>query len=149
MAALKELLFPIDLAEDTERPLRYARALAHQLGARLHLLYVVQEFDFARGIFIPHANIDKLEEDYRVAAQRKMERLREDHFEGDPDVVCAVAFGDPAEEILGYAERAGIGVIALPTHGRTGLEHALFGSVAEKVVKISHVPVLTIRPENL
>lgn len=149
MALYRELLFPIDLAGDVERPLRYARELAHQLGARLHLLYVVQEFDFARGIFIPHANIDKMEEEFRQAAQKKMERLRQEHFESDPSVTCAVAFGDPAEEILTYTRDKGIDVIALPTHGRKGLERALFGSVAEKVVKSAPVPVLTIRPEKL
>ena len=149
MVVFKQLLFPIDLAGDVERPLRYARDLARQLSARLHLLYVVQEFDFARGIFIPHENIDRMEEEFRAAAEKKMERLREDHFEDDPNVVTAVAFGDPAEEILNYAQRKGIDVIALTTHGRRGLEHALFGSVAEKVVKRSRLPVLTIRPESL
>ncbi len=149
MPTYKEILFPIDLAGEVDRPLAYVRDLARQLSARLHLLYVVREFGFVRGIFIPHENIDKMEEEYRGAAQRHMERLREEHFEDDPTVVAAVAFGNPAEEVLRYAKEKRIDLITLMTHGRTGLEHALFGSVAEAVVKRSPVPVLTIRPQNL
>lgn len=150
MPKFKKLLFPIDLADDVEKLLPYARDLARQFSAKLHLLYVVREFDFARGIFIPHENIDKMEADFRSSAQKHMERLREANFEDDPDVTCAVAFGSPAEEILRYASEKGIDVIAIPTHGRRGrLEHAIFGSVAEKVVKKSPVPVITIRPGNL
>ena len=149
MSPFRAVLCPIDLAEDVERRLPFMRSLAKQLSAQLHLLYVVREFDFARGIFIPHENVDQMEKDYRGAAEAKMRRLREESFGDDPDVTTAVAFGDPAEEILRYAAAQKIDLIAVCTHGRHGLEHAIFGSVAEKVVKRSGVPVLTIRPQYI
>jgi nucleotide-binding universal stress UspA family protein len=149
MQTFKDVLFPIDLADEVERPLRYAGNLARDMGARLHLLFVVREFDFARGIFIPHENIDRMEEEFRSTAQTHMERVRASHFGDDANVNAAVAFGSPAEEIIKYAAGHGIDMILLMTHGRTGLQHAIFGSVAEKVIRLSHIPVLVVRPERM
>ncbi len=149
MVTIKNVLLPVDLAEDVDKLLNYARDLSRLLSARLHILYVVREFDFARGIFIPHENIDRMEEEFRKGAERHMEKVREKHFEDDPNVTAAVAFGRPDQEILRYAKENKIDLIALCTHGRSGLQHAIFGSVAEKVVKQSPVPVLTIRPDRL
>lgn len=56
----------------------------------------------------------------------------------------AVAFGDRYREILNYVKRASIDVIVMGTHGRSGVSHALMGSVAEKVVRTAPCPVLTV-----
>ena len=54
--------------------------------------------------------------------------------------------GEPAAEILEVARARGADLIVMGTHGRTGLEHALMGSIAERVVRRAHCPVLTVRP---
>jgi nucleotide-binding universal stress UspA family protein len=149
MPIVKKVLLPVDLADDVAKLLDFGHDLARQLQAKLHVLYVVREFDFARGLFIPHENIDRMEEEFRQGAQRHMEKVREEHFGDDPGVTTAVAFGAPDEEILSYAKANGIDLIVVCTHGRKGLEHAIFGSVAEKVVKKSPVCVLTVRPDKL
>jgi len=59
-----------------------------------------------------------------------------------------VAFGDPAGEVLKYVELEGIDLIIIGTHGKKGIERALFGSVANRVVKKSPVPVLTVNPHG-
>ena len=56
-----------------------------------------------------------------------------------------VRFGDPGNEITSYAEEAKAGLIVMPSHGRTGLSHLLIGSVAERVVRLAHCPVLVLR----
>ena len=56
-----------------------------------------------------------------------------------------VAFGDPGHEIADYAERIGADLIVLPSHGRSGLRRLLIGSVAERVVRLAHCPVLVLR----
>jgi len=56
--------------------------------------------------------------------------------------------GEPAAEIVEFAQQGGFDLIVMSTHGRTGIAHALLGSVAERVVRRSPVPVLTIRPES-
>ncbi len=60
-----------------------------------------------------------------------------------------VVSGDPAEEIMRYAETEGVDLIVMGTHGRKGLERIIFGSVAEQVVKNAPVPVLVVNPYKL
>ena len=57
-----------------------------------------------------------------------------------------IILGDAAEEVLNYVQSEGIDLVIMGTHGRKGLEHIIFGSVAERVVKQSPVPVLTVNP---
>ena len=75
-----------------------------------------------------------------------MDEFMEDHFREYPRVKTRVAMGDPAEEILGFIEAEGIDLVIMGTHGRKGLERVIFGSVAERVIKTSPVPVLSINP---
>jgi nucleotide-binding universal stress UspA family protein len=63
-----------------------------------------------------------------------------------PGVRTQKAIGEPAAEIVSFARSAGVDLVVVGTHGRTGLEHALMGSVAERVVRRAHCPVLTVRP---
>jgi len=56
-----------------------------------------------------------------------------------------VLFGDPGHEIAEYAKTAGTGLIVMPSHGRTGLAHLLIGSVAERVIRHAHCPILVLR----
>lgn len=62
------------------------------------------------------------------------------------DVSIETRFGDPVEEILGAARAADVAMIAMVTHGRTGLQHMALGSVSEQVLRRSHMPVLLVQP---
>ena len=70
------------------------------------------------------------------------ERLDDEKYAG---VDLAVGFGDAGQEIADYAKRIGADLIVLPSHGRTGLTRLLIGSVAERVVRLAHCPVLVLR----
>lgn len=70
------------------------------------------------------------------------ERLASSKFAG---VELAVAFGDPGHEIVKFAESRGAELIVLPSHGRRGIRRLLIGSVAERVVRLAHCPVLVLR----
>jgi len=74
-----------------------------------------------------------------------MQQFVTENFEG-VDAKAEVVVGYAAEEIISIAEKEGADMIIMGTHGRKGIDRILFGSVAEKVVKNSPVPVLTIRP---
>jgi nucleotide-binding universal stress UspA family protein len=67
---------------------------------------------------------------------------------GAPRVVAVKAIGEPATEIVEFARETGQELLVVGTHGRTGLRHALVGSVAERVVRRAQIPVLTIHPEG-
>lgn len=88
--------------------------------------------------------------DEATAAQRVRAALKE--WLADPmyeGCEITVEFGDPGHEIADFAERVGADLIVLPSHGRTGLRRILIGSVAERVVRLAHCPVLVLRgPET-
>jgi nucleotide-binding universal stress UspA family protein len=81
--------------------------------------------------------------DHNEEALTRMRDLRPDAFHGAWDVEIAV--GHPADAIVRVAEERAADLIVMGTHGRTGLQHALLGSVAEKVVRLAPCPVLTVR----
>ncbi|MBX7072589.1 MAG: universal stress protein [Pirellulales bacterium] len=70
------------------------------------------------------------------------ERFADTRYQG---LRFEVAFGDPGHEIAGYAERIAADLIVMPSHGRTGLSRLLVGSVAERVVRLAHCPVLVLK----
>ena len=78
-----------------------------------------------------------------------MNRVCEEGLKGCPNFKRVIVSGDPASKILETIESEDIDMVVLGTHGRKGLEHAIFGSVAENVVKKSPVPVLTVNPYKL
>jgi nucleotide-binding universal stress UspA family protein len=80
-------------------------------------------------------------------AQRHLEEWRDEAVRlGAPAVDVVKAVGEPAAEIVTFAAEQGVDLLVLGTHGRSGLEHALMGSIAERVVRKARCPVLTVRP---
>ncbi len=82
-------------------------------------------------------------------AEKHMVRICKEQLKGCPDFQRRIVSGDPAQEILKAIESEAIDLVIMGTHGRKGLEHVIFGSVAENVVKKSPVPVLTVNPYKL
>ena len=87
-----------------------------------------------------------LEIDNANRSERTIEALRQ-RLPGEryEKVQIEVEFGDPGYRIADFAQRVGAELIVIPSHGRTGLKHMLLGSVAERVVRLSHCPVLVLR----
>jgi nucleotide-binding universal stress UspA family protein len=142
MIFLKDILVATDFGPASETALVYGRALAKQFGARLHLLHAAEN-DFLRAtVADPHV--------LKAATARRLdERLTaEDRNERSARAILETS-DQPAATIVDYASSAGIDLIVMGTHGRTGVSHVLVGSVAEKVVRTAHCPVLTVRhPEH-
>ncbi len=135
-----EILIPTDGSESAERAAQYGQVLVEAYGATVHVLSVVDERDFD-GV----ADGDEAD-----AGKTAAERTARDAVETvadlfDEDVTTRVTVGIPSEEILGYVSEAAIDLVVMGTHGRTGVERFLIGSVAERVVRHAAVPVLTVR----
>jgi nucleotide-binding universal stress UspA family protein len=111
--------------------------MGHQIGNR-----ILQHFT---SIYVPHPSVKNFEAEIVKGAEKKLEEFVEEHFQG-VSPKAQVILGDAAEEILNYVRSEGIDLVIMGTHGRKGLEKIVFGSVAERVVKKSPVPVLTINP---
>ena len=80
-------------------------------------------------------------------ARKYLEKKAKSLEELDINTECVVVIGDPGSSIVDYAEKNAIDLIAIATHGRSGLRRILFGSVAEYVIKHSKLPILLIKPK--
>jgi len=138
MITLANILVATDFGDAAEAALSYARALARAFGATLHVLHV-RENTFLRPT---PADPQALEE---AALAQLHERLTDDDRRQLRAQAIVETSDAPAAAIVAYARRAGIDLIVTGTHGRTGLERALLGSVAEEIVRTAPCPVLTVR----
>jgi nucleotide-binding universal stress UspA family protein len=96
------------------------------------------------GVPVPSFDVVAYEEQLRKHYHASLERLRKERLSRDTKLRVRVVTGDPANEIVRLAKEEKSDLIVLPTHGRTGLSHVFFGSVAEKVVRHAECPVLTL-----
>jgi nucleotide-binding universal stress UspA family protein len=97
-------------------------------------------------MYVPDPSINRFEREVLDGAEKRLYEFREAHFKEFKDVKVDVLLGEVAEEILGYAAEEKIDLIIMGTHGRKGLDKIVFGSVADRVVKTSPVPVMVINP---
>lgn len=144
MKQVQKILFPIDLSEKFETLLPWVSTFVHKFDATLYVLFVVQ--DLKPFSFIPHANLDNLQQEALKAAEQKMAGAKQEIFQDIQKVETKVMVGSPAEKILEFAKQAGVDLIIMGTHGRKGLEAKIFGSVCLKVARDADMPVLTIHP---
>jgi nucleotide-binding universal stress UspA family protein len=141
---IKKILWPTDLSKKAAQALPYVTSLSEKYQAEIHLLYVVEElgqFGAWYGDF-DRSHIDKIHETEKKMAEEHLSQICEKHLEGCPLYIRHIATGDPASEVLKLIEKEKVDVVVLASQGRKG--HFGFGSVAEKVVKHSPVPVLTV-----
>lgn len=134
------LLVAVDFEEASRRAIELAKQLAAPLGAHLAIVHVytlpVYTYPGLEPSILPgfHAEVT-------TAARRAIEAFSRDV--GIPDAILRE--GDLVAEILAAARERSASMIIMGTHGRHGLSHALLGSVAEKIIRQSDVPVLTVR----
>lgn len=143
---VKKILVPVDFSENSNRIIQYGAYVAKQFGAEMEAIFVAQTFQDYSEFFEPHMPVIQFEEDLIASAKEKMKSFLAESLESS--VVCrgVVMAGDIAETILDYAKEQQVDLVVMGTHGYKGLEKVLFGSIAEKVVKRSPCPVLTINP---
>ncbi len=142
---IKKILVPIDFSDYSKSSLKYALNFVKQFNAELILIYVVEPViyppDFSMGqIAIPSVDLDL---DKR--AIEELDKLAQKEIPKEIKVKTIVKTGKPFIEIIETASEVDVDLIIIATHGHTGVEHLLFGSTAEKVVRKAPCPVLTLR----
>jgi len=149
MIQLKSILVPTDFSEFSHHAIRYGCEFAKRFNADLHLVHVVEDIYPLvpePGFAMPPAG--QYLADLVKAAEKAFEDLPPTGWDDGIEVTKKVLTGTPFLEIIRYARDEDLDLIVIGTHGRTGLVHALMGSVAEKVVRKAQCPVLTVRPEG-
>jgi nucleotide-binding universal stress UspA family protein len=143
MGRYERILVPTDGSDATREAVQQAVDLAAEHGATIHALYVVNSASFA-GLPMDSSweNVSAMLSEEGSAALDDVGELAEEH---GVDVLRELSDGNPAREIVRYAEDEDCDLVVMGTHGRGGIDRLLLGSVAEKVVRSSTVPVLTVR----
>ena len=144
---IKKILCPLDFSENSEHALLYARAFAQAHGAELLLLHVLEMplSYLAPEVVLPPDLVDRQKESCTQNLTAITEAVRHDL----PHTDWLLEEGNPFPRIIEVARQHAVDLIVMGTHGRTGLAHALVGSVAEKVVRKAPCPVLTVKhPEH-
>jgi nucleotide-binding universal stress UspA family protein len=146
MKKIEKILFPIDFAENFETLFPWVSTFVNQFDATLYVLFVAQDLADVTSFHVPHGNLQQFQEEVLKAAQKKMSVAAKEEFKAFKKVEPRVSQGAPAEKIIETAKKEGIDLIIMGTHGRKGLERAIFGSVCDKVVRMAPCPVLTVNP---
>ncbi len=130
------------------RALKAAEELADAFCAELLLVHVLPPTPLPMppldSAYSPSFDVVAYERQLREDYQSSLEQLRKERLSRKTRARVRVVTGDPATEIVRIAKEEKIDLIVMPTHGRAGLSHVLFGSVAEKVVRHAECPVLTL-----
>ena len=141
--AIQRILVPVDFSEASTAAIRHAKEIALTYGAEIDLLHVVREIPYpsAYGFEPPHFSMDEL-------LDRTEEKLGElAHTEiGIEHAMVEAITGDPAMGILDYVDANEVDLVVIATHGRTGVDRFLIGSVAERVLRRSPTPVFVMPP---
>jgi universal stress protein A len=145
----RRILWPTDFSPLAKAALPHAVGLASDAGAELVLLHVLPlpamfaAPDISGAVWIP------LQRKTRAAARLQLLRLEKQVRGPNLRTHMALTEGIPFPQIVRAAKRLRCDLIVLATHGRTGLAHAIMGSVAENVIRHAPCPVLTVRPPRL
>jgi len=135
----EKILIPLDGSELAEIALPYAEEMGVRLGSEITLLSVSDSAE-APEYHKHQVYLDGVADSTKRGAKRYLEMPEE-----AIKVEKAIVVGEPAEEIVDYAEKEGIDLIIMATHGRSGISRWTLGSVAEKVVRAGTTPVLLVR----
>jgi nucleotide-binding universal stress UspA family protein len=141
---MKKILWPTDFSENAETALPYVESLGEKYQTEVHVLYVIPELGEHEpwyGTF-DRSHIDRIHDWEEKTARNRLDEVCDRHLQGCKLFIKHTALGDPAEVILKMVEEENIDMVVMASHGRKGSFH--YGSVAEKVVKNSTVPVVTV-----
>ncbi|MFC6993746.1 universal stress protein [Haladaptatus sp. GCM10025707] len=136
-----DILIPTDGRAGMERVSAHALTLAELCEARIHVVNVVDETTY---MTLPDDVRDQLQQTFEEDGHSATKIIAERAIDRGLDVRREIRWGDPAVAIIAYAIENEIDIIVMGTRGKTGFERYLLGSVAEKVVRVSPVPVMTV-----
>jgi len=146
MKEFKRILFPVDLSESSAKIVPYVQTVAKKFGSKIHILFVARVFDYFTGIYVPLPSIATMEKDIIDGAEKRLDEFVEQYFSDYPETITSVVSGDATDMIIQYITSNEIDLVIMGTHGRKGLDKAIFGSVAGHVVKTAPVPVMVVNP---
>ncbi|MFH1034213.1 MAG: universal stress protein [Pseudomonadota bacterium] len=147
---INKILWPTDLSDNAAKALPTVRWLARTLGAEVHMLYVtegIRDYDHIYGDANPQF-LQGFQEQENQRALARMDEVCQSELSGCPLITKHLRAGYPPREILRLAAEIGAGMIVMATHGSNHDQGpgGFFGSVSERVVRYSSLPVMLVNP---
>jgi len=146
MKAFKKILFPVDFSDVSPEIAPWVRMVAEKFEAEIHLLFVARGLEYLSDVYVTPVSIEAFAGEMIKGGETSMEEFVSAHFDKYPALRTKVELGDASERIIEYINSERIDLVIMGTHGRKGLERVFFGSVADRVIKMSSAPVLSINP---
>jgi nucleotide-binding universal stress UspA family protein len=152
MFPCQKILCPTDFSEASLRALKMASEMAENFGSEVILLYVHKPIQHLPGPQIEAREVvfdtEAFEKQMSQGALARLAEISANRFAQGIEPQLMVRLGQPSEEIIKVAAEENVDIIFMATHGRTGLKHIVFGSVARRVVSRAGCPVLTMRHDT-
>lgn len=143
--AVRRILVPVDFSEGSEMAIRHAKEIAQTYGAEIDLLHVVEELAYPTAYGLEPVTFPT--QDIVERVEKQLADLARDEI-GYEHVMIQATVGHPATGILEYVEENEVDLIVIATHGRTGLDRMLLGSVTERVLRRAPTPVFVVKPNR-
>ncbi len=146
--SIKKILVPVDFSEHSKKAVQYAASFAKQFKANLQLMFVVEPTIYPSDFAIGQLTFPNIENELHQRAEDEMENLVKWEILNGLKVEKIIKDGIPFVEVTTRAKEDCVDLIILATHGHSGVEHILFGSTAEKIVRKAPCPALVVRSDE-
>lgn len=145
LEAANNILVPIDFSNHSRKSLSYASEIAQSYNAKLQVFHIIEETIHPAFSISGKSSVFDLIPGIQEDSQNRAEKLVKDVVSNKVDFEITVKGGRATSDIVKFAKENSTDLIVIATHGLTGLEHMLLGSVTEKVVRMAHCPVFTVK----
>lgn len=147
---VQEVLAPVDFSEHSKQAVEVAKVFADAYGARLHLLFVAEKrvVPTFSDTGLPGVGVVEVTDEMIENSEAALQQLSASVGGPDVPLVTEVQHGRVAESVIDYSESHGIDLIVMATRGLSGIQRFLLGSNTERIVRVSHCPVLTMITEE-
>lgn len=145
---IQKILVPVDFSEYSKMALDYSIEFSKRFNSDLILIYVIEPIVYPSDFGLGQIPINQVDFEIQSKAEEELKKLIDEKVPPEVKSSFVVRTGKPFLEIINAAQEFNCDLIIIATHGHTGIEHILFGSTAEKVVRKSPIPVLTVREKK-
>ena len=142
---VNNILVPIDFSNHSEKALTYASEIAQSYNAQLQVLHIIEETMHPAFSVTGKSSIFDLVPGIKEDSKKRIAKMLEKFVSDKVKSKVFIQGGRAANDIIKFAKENSTDLIVIATHGLTGLEHMLLGSVTEKVVRMAHCPVFTVK----
>lgn len=143
--SINNILVPVDFSKYSEISIDYAKEIANIFNAKLYLLHIIEEFNYPTHYLFEKKSIVDFVPDIVNISKLILQRYSEESTYPKIQIEQHVLKGHTSNEIVKFAENQDIDLIIISSHGKTGLDYLLLGSVTEKIIHLSPCPVFIVK----